>query len=159
MSHHDHNDADNHGLRARLIALEDRKAIEELKTQYARRSDAVFNNPGNASAVALADLFTDDGVLNLGPFGSFSGRAALINAFENILPQGTRWSTHYIVNPLITITGDTATGSWYYLIQSLPAGENATLTQFFGGYDDQYVRVDGAWKIRQTDTSFFVPPS
>lgn len=152
----DQNDA---GLVARVEALEDRKAIEELKTQYARRSDAVFNNPGNASAVALADLFTDDGVLNLGPFGSFSGRSELINAFENILPQGTRWSTHYIVNPLITVAGETATASWYYLIQSLPAGEGATLTQFFGGYDDQYEKVGGAWKIKQTDTSFFMPPS
>ena len=156
---HDHDHDHDQGLRSRVEALEARNAIEELKTQYARRSDAVFNNPGNASAVALADLFTDDGVLNLGPFGSFSGRSELINAFENILPQGTRWSTHYIVNPLITITGQTATASWYYLIQSLPAGEDATLTQFFGGYDDQYVKVGGAWKIKQTDTSFFVPPA
>lgn len=153
------NDNDNPGLAARVEALEARNAIEELKTQYARRSDAVFNNPGNASAVALADLFTDDGVLNLGPFGSFSGRDQLINAFENILPQGTQWSTHYIVNPLIAVDGDTATGNWYYLIQSLPAGENATLTQFFGGYDDQYVKTDDGWKIKQTDTAFFVPPS
>ena len=153
------NSNNDNSLAARVARLEAREAIEELKTQYARRSDAVFNSPGNDSAVALADLFTDDGVLNLGPFGSFSGRAALIDAFENILPQGTRWSTHYIVNPLISIDGDAATGSWYYLIQSLPAGEGATLVQFFGSYDDQYVKTPDGWRIKQTDTGFFVPPS
>ena len=152
-------DDNNQGLAQRVATLEAREAIKELKYQYARRSDQVFNNPGNASAVALADIFTDDGVLELGPFGSFSGRAELINAFENILPQGTRWSTHYMANPDIHVDGDQATANWYYLIQSLPAGEGASLTQFFGAYDDEYVKTESGWKIKRTVTSFFVPPS
>ncbi|PRQ04099.1 hypothetical protein ENSA5_11470 [Enhygromyxa salina] len=153
------NDQEIHSIRKHVKVLVAREAIKELKTQYARRSDAVFNTPSHESAVALADLFTDDGVLNLGPFGSFSGRAELINAFENVLPQGTKWSTHYIVNPTIRVNGQTAEASWYYLIQSLPAGEDASLIQFFGGYDDQYVKTNDGWKIKQTDTSFFTPPS
>ncbi|EDM80807.1 hypothetical protein PPSIR1_13028 [Plesiocystis pacifica SIR-1] len=146
-------------IKKRLRTLESRAAIEELRANYARRSDAVFNEPGNASAVALADLFTDDGVLDLGPFGKFEGRDALINAFENLLPQGTKWSTHYIVNPVIEVDGDAATGDWYYLIDSLPAGEGAQLVQFRGGYSDKYVRVDGEWRIKEALTRYFVPPS
>lgn len=154
-------DNDTPSLATRVAQLEVREAIKELKYQYARRSDRVFNEPGHASAVALADIFTDDGVLELGPFGSFAGRDALINAFENILPQGTKWSTHYMTNPDIhvDVEGGTATANWYYLIQSLPAAEGASLTQFFGAYDDEYVKTESGWKIKRTVTSFFVPPS
>jgi len=143
----------------RLAKLEAREAIKELKYTYARRSDQVFNNPGNASAVALADIFTDDGILDLGPFGSFSGRAELLDAFENILPQGTQWSVHYMANPELHIDGETATGDWYYLIQSVPAGQGASLIQIFGAYADEYVKTNSGWKIKKTVTSFFTPPS
>ncbi|PRQ05983.1 nuclear transport factor 2 family protein [Enhygromyxa salina] len=152
------NDHNPHVLAARIRELQDREHLKELKAQYARRSDAVFNAPGAASAIALADLFTDDGVLDLGPYGKFEGRAALLNAFENLLPQGTQWSTHYVANPLISVTGDTATGSWYYLIRTLPAGPDAVVIPLSGSYDDTYVRTPDGWKIKQTISGFFIPP-
>lgn len=153
--------SNNHdSIPARIATLEAREAIAELKAMYARRSDAVFNTPGAASAVALADLFSEDGVLDLGPYGRYEGRAALINAFENLLPQGTKWSTHYISNPLLTVTGDDATGSWYYLIQAVPAAPpDAGLIQIFGSYTDQYVKTADGWKIKETLSGFFVPPT
>lgn len=150
---------DSHNPVVRIRALEDRSAIEELKARYARGADAVFGTPGPASATALADLFTDDGVLDLGPFGRFEGRAALLAAFETTLPQGTKWSVHYIVSPLITIDGDAATGHWYYLIQALPAQPGATVIQIFGSYADKYVRCGDAWKIKESLSGFFVPPA
>lgn len=154
------NDAANHDHFTGLKALQARTKIEELKAAYARGADAVFRSPGPASALALADLFTQDGVLDLGPFGRFEGRAALLDAFENILPQGTKWSTHYIVSPVITIVGNEASGSWYYLIKSVPQSPaNAPMIDILGGYEDQYRRVGGVWRIRETVTSFFVPPA
>ena len=136
-----------------------RIAIEELKAAYARRADAVFRTPGQASAVALADLFTVDGVLDLGPFGRYEGRPALLNAFENILPLATKWSTHYILSPIIDIAqdGKSATGSWYFIIKSVPQNP-VQLIEILGGYDDQYKRIDGKWLIRESLSSFFVPP-
>ena len=140
-------------------ALRAREAIKELKARYARGSDAVFNNPGPASAKALAELFTDDGVLDLGPFGSFEGRPALLNAFENILPQGTKWSAHFIVSPLIDVKGKTATGHWYYLINSVPAApEGAGVVQILGTYADTYRRTAQGWKIQKTVTGYLSPP-
>lgn len=144
---------------ARIRELEDREQLRELKAQYARRSDAVFNAPGAASATALADLFTDDGVLDLGPFGRFEGRAALLDAFENVLPQGTKWSTHYIVNPVLEVQAEHATGQWYYLIQAVPAGPSSPLIQIFGSYADQYQRTSAGWRIKETLSGFFVPPT
>jgi hypothetical protein len=151
-----------HYVTARVRELEARKAIEELKALYARCSDAVFNSPGAASATALADLFTTDGVLDLGPFGRFEGRPALLDAFENILPQGTKWSTHYIVSPLIQVDddGQHATGNWYYLIQSVPANPPGIgVIQIFGSYADKYEKTPGGWKIEETLTSFSIPPA
>jgi len=148
--HHDHHDL--HDLRARA-------AIEELKAAYARRADAVFRTPGPASAVDLADLFTDDGVLDLGPFGRFEGRPALLDAFENILPLATRWSTHFIVSPTITVADDgkSATGHWYFIIKSVPQGP-PQLIEILGSYADKYTRVAGHWRIRESISGFFVPP-
>ncbi len=144
----------------RIKTLSARTKIEELKAAYARGADAVFRTPGHASALALADLFTPDGALDLGPYGRFEGRPALLDAFENILPLGTKWSTHYIVSPVITIDGDDAAGSWYYLIKSVPRSPaNSPMIDLLGGYEDKYRRVDGVWRIRETLTSFFVPPA
>lgn len=151
MPAHDH---DNHHQ-----DMDARIAIEELKAAYARRADAVFRTPGHASAVALADLFTDDGVLDLGPFGHYEGRPALLNAFENILPQATKWSTHYIVSPIIDIAhdGKSATANWYFIIKSVPQSP-VQLIEILGGYDDKYKKVNGKWLIRESLSSFFVPP-
>lgn len=151
---------DDHGsLQDRIRTLESRAALEELKAQYARRADAVFRSPGAASAAALGELFTDDGVLDLGPFGRYEGLPALLDAFENILPQATKWSTHYIVNPLLTITGEQASGSWYFLIKSVPqAPPGSPVSEILGAYADKYQKTADGWKIRESVSSFFVPP-
>lgn len=159
MPENDHaGDADE--LKQRVRRLEKREAIEELKASYARLADAVFREPGHASAVALAAIFTDDGVLDLGPFGRFEGRPALLNAFENILPQATKWSTHYIVSPKLVIDHDEAQGHWYFLIKSVPRDPpNAPVIEILGAYADKYKRVGSNWKIRESISSFFVPPT
>ena len=136
--------------------------ITALKGLYARRADAVFRTPGAASATALAELFTADGVLDLGPFGRYEGRDAIRNACEHILPQATKWSTHYIVSPVLDIArnGETATGSWYFLIKSVPQQPpQSPVIEIMGGYEDQYRREDGRWRIRETISVFFVPPT
>lgn len=135
--------------------------IQILKSKYARYADAVFGTGGSAAAAtALADLFTDDGILNLGPFGTYTGRADLLNAFQNILPNGTAWSTHYIVNPIIEVSGDSATGDWYFLIQSVPKSPpHAPVVPIYGGYADNYEKVRGVWKIKKSVSRFFIPPT
>ncbi|MDC0720968.1 nuclear transport factor 2 family protein [Nannocystis bainbridge] len=144
----------------RLKRLVSRTEIEALKAEYARKADAVFNHPGAASAAALADLFTVDGILDLGPFGRYEGRAQLLNACENILPQATRWTTHYIVSPILEVGDHAATGSWYFLIKSVPQSPpGAGVSETCGGYADKYVKTPGGWKIRESLSSFFVPPT
>jgi hypothetical protein len=143
---------------------DDINEIEILKAQYARFADAVFRTSGSdAAAVALADLFTTDGVLDLGPFGRYSGRAALLNAFKTILPAGTAWSTHYIVSPIIKVDehhDDDATGDWYFLIYMVAKSPpHSPVVTINGGYQDIYKKVGGSWKIKQSVSLFFTPPT
>jgi hypothetical protein len=135
--------------------------IEVLKAKYARYADAVFRTSGSdVAATALADLFTDDAVLDLGPFGRYVGRSQLLNAFKTILPAATVWSTHYIVSPIISVSSDTATGDWYFLIYLVPASPaHAPAVQIYGGYKDKYEKVHGEWKIKETLSLFFTPPA
>lgn len=140
--------------------LKDLEAIRTLKAQYARRADAVFSNPGNATATALADLFTHDGILDLGPFGRYEGRAALLNAFKNILPQGTAWSMHYIVSPILEVDDhDDAHGNWYFLIYAQQNVQpRPPASPIWGGYNDKYKKVNGEWKIAES-ISFYRQPT
>lgn len=141
--------------------MSDTWEIEVLKAHYARYADEVFRTSGSAaSSTALANLFTDDGILDLGPFGRYSGRTELLNAFQNILPLGTAWSTHYIVSPIINVSGDDATGDWYFQIQMVPKSPpHAPVVPIYGGYQDKYKKVRGIWKIKESVSAFFTPPT
>ena len=43
------------------------------------------------------------------------------------------------------------------IIKSVPQNP-VQLIEILGGYDDKYKRVDGKWLIRESLSSFFVPP-
>lgn len=153
-------DPDFKGLRGRADTLEDKDDICILKALYARRADEVFRNPGHASAVSLGELFTDDATLDLGPFGRYTGKANLLNAFQNILPMATAWSTHYIVSPILSVSGDNATGDWYFRIESVAKSPpHAPVTPIFGGYKDKYRKTPRGWKIKESISVFFIPPT
>ncbi len=80
--------------------------------------------------------------------------------FDRILPAGTAWSTHYIVSPIINVSGSTATGDWYFLIQMVPKSPaHAPVVAVYGSYQDTYEKVGGDWKIKQTLTSYAFPPT
>jgi hypothetical protein len=138
--------------------LDDLEAIRNLKAHYARRGDAVFRDPGAASAAALAELFTEDGVLDLGPFGRYVGRAAILAAAEGVLPQATAWSAHYIVNPLIEVNGAEATGSWSFLIYAQPhTPANAPASPIWGEYQDRYRKTADGWKFASSTATYSMP--
>jgi hypothetical protein len=143
----------------RLDKLESLEELRKLKSQYAIRADKVLSTPSRAHAVELADLFTEDASVDLGPFGRHVGRAALLHAFENILPAATGWSTHYIANPVLEVQEHHATGTWYFLIyaqaKDAPGGP---ILNFWGYYEDAYIKVDGVWKQSSLIAHYFMPP-
>lgn len=133
-------------LEAKVQELQDVRAIQDLRADYCYYTDT--NDWQNITA-----LFTDDAVCDFGPFGLYDGKAAITEFFRDLLPAGMVFTMHMVHNTKIRVTGDTATGEWYY---EVPA--NTVENQAFwiaGKYIEQYVKVDGAWKFKNVVADWY----
>jgi len=63
-----------------------------------------------------------------------------------------------MLNPIIDITGDTATGTWY-LLQTCTYTNSNQAVLGAATYHDQYVRDNGVWKFRHVriESHFWAP--
>lgn len=149
-------------LEERLRRLEDIEAIRALKARYCDRCDAGYDADG------IAELMTDDAVWDGGStFGVFEGREAIREHFRGA-SQRVSIARHQVMNPMIEVDGDEATGQWL-LFQpcTVAAGDAAADPQadteravwLAATYRDRYRRVDGRWLISATviDVAFFTP--
>src|SRR4051812_10107070 len=84
-------------LQARVRRSEDLEALRQLKVQYAQCADALWRAENAAPAQKMLALFTEDAIVDLGPFGRYSGHEILLEAFHHVLPTSTNWSKHHIV--------------------------------------------------------------
>jgi len=140
-------------LAQRVQQLEDEKAIREVLVQYGEFLDA-------RDYAAYSRLFARDGVWT-GGFGSFTGPAAIeAMLVENLgAPEPgfvNKTSFHLITTPVVDVQGDTATARSRYLF--FTASDEARPTPLLAGrYEDEFVREDGAWKIRRRITHGVIP--
>ena len=116
----------------RLVDIE---AIKTLKHRYAALLDDDYDAEGCAA------LFAPDAVWEGGSFGRHEGRAAIRDFFA-AMPQMVSWSCHYLLNPIIEVTGDTATGQWL-LWQPLVMKDGDQAMWVSARYADTYVRAPG----------------
>jgi hypothetical protein len=117
----------------------DTQAIERLKYRYAYWCDRDY------APDAIADLFMPDATWDGDLFGVQTGRAAIRAFFEGAGKQ-VSFSTHYLLNPEIELSGDMATGRWM-LWQQMVLRNTDQAYWLMGRYTDTYVRLDGEWKI------------
>ena len=131
-------------LADRLLLLEDREAIRELKSRYLAACDA-------KDPAGMRSCFVDGPVhIDFGAIGTFDRADALVEVFKAIGCHPHMVEMHHGVNPVIDHTGpDRARGHWGLHYQLINTKENS-LTQLGAYYDDEYVRVGGAWKIEKT---------
>ena len=124
-----------------LQVLLDIEAIKQLKARYCKYADSGKN------ADDFANLFTGDAVLDEGPDGVFSGRAAIRQMYIDLWPY-FKLNQHLVLNPIIEVDGDRASGEWR-LFQTLttihPDGDRAFWA--VGQYDENYLRVNGDWRF------------
>ena len=127
-------------LEKRITRLEDIEAIKQLKARYCHICDD-DHNPETVKTV-----FAEDGIWESADFGTARGHAEISELFANFRKM-FNFSQHNIMNPVIEVDGDRATGIWYIMGPWTynDGGEQKWLAL---RYDDDYVKIDGSWKYQ-----------
>ncbi len=144
-------------LERRKTHLEDVAAIKRLQRAYGYYVD-------HAMWDEVADLFADDGSIEIGLDGVYIGKErvreylyALGNGRSG-LAEG-ELNEHMQLMPVVTVApdGKTAKARWRGLIMAGRLGEGAFWGE--GPYENEYVKEDGVWKISKLHwfQSFVVP--
>ena len=127
-------------LEKRITRLEDIEAIKQLKAIYCHICDDT-HNPDR-----IASIFAEGGIWEAEGFGKAEGHTAIRELFSGFREQFS-FSQHNIMNPVINVDGERATGIWY-LVGPWDATENNRKIWMTARYDDDYIKVDGEWKYQ-----------
>lgn len=128
----------------RLLDLE---AIRDLPRRYAH---CVWTH----DVAGAVDLFTADGVMDVGNQTPIRGREALRAAYQNML--GPDVLQPFVHNHVIDLQGDRARGVCYLDLRMIREGRSLVGA---GSYEDAYAIEDGRWKFssRRLAMSYLVP--
>lgn len=126
-------------LKAQIQALESSEQIRQLKALAMYHAD-------RQDAEAFAGLFCEDGVF-IGVTQEHRGRQAIAKNL-NFLP----FAVHYIMNPIISVSGDRADARWYTLRPQVDRTGVPSWTA--GWYDDEYVRIAGEWRFKSVTIKY-----
>ena len=127
-------------LEQRLTRMEDIEAIKQLKAEYCDICDD-DHNPDR-----ITTIFAADGIWEGAGFGKAQGHAALRELFKKFQTL-ISFSQHQVLNPVIKIDGDRATGIWYFFGPFTFYKDNQA-KWLAARYQDDYVKVNGEWKIQ-----------
>ncbi|WP_176593646.1 nuclear transport factor 2 family protein [Sphingobium sp. EM0848] len=124
----------------RIAALEDREAIRELIARYGPLADA-------GDCAGAAALWTEDGIYEVGGFGSYQGRAAIQALLEGESHQGLihGGAAHVLSPPVIDLDGDCAIAHTYSIVFR-KCGDNWEAHRVSANLW-QLVRTDEGWKV------------
>lgn len=151
-------------LQRQIAALEQRKSLLEDANGVKRLQRAYGYYVDRGLWDQVADLFADDGTLEIGLDGVYIGKDhvrqylyALGNGHEG-LAEG-QLNEHMQVMPVITVApdGKTAKGRWRAIIMAGQLGKDAFWGE--GPYENEYIKDNGVWKIKKLHwyDSMFVP--
>ncbi|MBI2867803.1 MAG: nuclear transport factor 2 family protein [Chloroflexi bacterium] len=134
-------------LAKRLEALEAERDILRTMYRYGHAIDYGLEQQ-------WLDCFTDDAVFDLkarvGFYQSttFNGREALAAFIARSPRPPAKYRKHMLIEPLITLHGDSARVQSYYMV--LHEDKGVPFVRAFGRYIDTIVRrADGIWRIKE----------
>jgi ketosteroid isomerase-like protein len=104
----------------------------------------------------VADLFTDDGTLEIGGRGVFVGKARVLQYLQYLgRPERGKLYDHTQMEPVVTVAPDgvTAKGRWRALIFGADVDKRM---DFLGDaiYENEYRKESGVWKIAKLHAYF-----
>ena len=140
-------------LAKRVQVLEDRDEIRRIIIAYGEYLDA-------RDYAGYAGLFAKDGVWT-GGFGSATGPAAIQTMLEKNLGKPERGfvnksSFHQVTTEVIDVDRDKATARSRYMFYTATP-ENRPNVLLAGRYVDEFVRENGAWRIKARVSHGVVP--
>ncbi len=145
------------GVPDRLRLLEDRNAIEELKSAYVYAVDAILQDPSRIGN--LLALLDDDICLDYGPFGTLRGKPDVQHFFQVTAPTVSTWSFHTASHPLLVIDGARGTGMWKVVTAGVLTSDATRVQQVYATYQDEYVKTATGWKFKVIKVLFDTPPT
>jgi ketosteroid isomerase-like protein len=124
-------------LEKRVQAVEDLEAIKKLHQKYMNLMD-------NLQYESVPALFTDDASVEIRDSGVKKGREEIDKMYLGIgAMKKAKNNCHMAIQPDITVSGDTASGSWMvYMFYFSPSVDWVQ-----GRNDVEYRKVKGIWKI------------
>lgn len=125
-------------LEERITRLEDIEAIKQLKARYAEICDDMHNPE------RIAGVFAEDAIWESPDFGKATGHAEIRELFRGFQKM-FKFSQHNMMNPIIEVNGQRATGVWY-IMGPWTYTETGEQKWFALRYDDDYVKLNGQWK-------------
>jgi hypothetical protein len=127
-------------LERRITIQEEIEAIKQLKARYC----AVCDDDHNTEKITT--LFVEDGIWEGADLGSHQGHDAIRALFQSF-KERISFSQHNVMNPIIEVNGDRATGTWY-LLGPFTFRKGNRAIWLAARYDDDYVKVNGEWKFQ-----------
>ncbi|EEF26936.1 conserved hypothetical protein [Ricinus communis] len=120
-----------------VSASDEKEAIREVLYGYCYGTDG-------GDTELWVEGFTEDCVWDGGAFGMLKGKDAM-REFHRASGEGSKALRHLTLNSVIDLDGDTAHVVSYVAV--VAQGQPAAI-YFLGHYDDQFVKVDGQWRIK-----------
>jgi hypothetical protein len=127
-----------------MSKLDEIEAIKQLKYRYFRALDC---KEWDALGETLAEDATT--AYDSGKY-SFAGRPAILGFLRDALGSPRVVSMHHGHHPEIELTGETTARGTWYLEDRVFFRDANTVLHGAGFYSDEYVKVNGAWKIKST---------
>jgi ketosteroid isomerase-like protein len=131
-------------LEQKIQVLEDIEAIKKLKAKYWSSVDA-------QQWEALADCCSEDMVFENPFFGRMEGRDYIIKVLKRAMRNVK--TAHQGHNPDIDIVDNSsAQGTW--ALNDCVGQADQQFTRGYGRYEDDYVKENGAWKIKKSALTY-----
>ena len=126
---------------ARLASIED---IKQLKARYCLFCDNGYDPKG------ISECFVADGGWDGGSeFGCYEGKKAIHDFFAGATGL-ILFAAHLVMNPIIEVSGDTATGKWRLIMPCTMPDEAGSpeARWLLSDYSETYVQVNGQWLFK-----------
>jgi SnoaL-like domain len=139
----------------RIRLLEDLAEIKRLKAEYCHLAD-IWKDVANRGE-KFANLFATEGRwVFMGT--TFVGAAAIAEELMR-LPQA--WNIdkglHLALNPRIDVVGDSAVGTWHFLIPVISRGSKEPAWSV-GMYFEKYIRTPAGWRFLEVIVETAIAP-